>query len=300
MKREASPAGRSVVASSTRSRGALGDTPRAHVRGSLLSERLSERAAFCSARRSGRDGPSRRLTLGALGRPSARAAAPAAAPAAAAVGNSIGLGQPPRTRRRTTSATRRRRGRAIATLVTTFTQTYPNADRFYAAPLPHHRPLYLRARRPRAPRIHRRRQRGDGTQFNAVGPLIRILIEDDDRRRAAADDPHPGAAAAWRRLGALDGPLAPRAAHRIDGVSLGLRGASTSGCVEMASKKVSLGVFSDTDTPTHSPSTWCSSSCECFSSMFALRSLASAARRAAIPPLLSTIREPRACVGSQV
>ena len=114
---------------------------------------------------------------------------------------------------------------------------YPNADRFYSAPLPHHRPLYLRARRPRAPRIHRRRQRGDGTQFNAVGPLIRILIEDDDRRRAAADDPHPGAAAAWRRLGALDGPLAPRAAHRIDGISLGLRGASTSGCVEMASKK---------------------------------------------------------------
>ena len=173
---------------------------------------------------------------------------------------------------------------------------YPNADRFYSAPLPHHRPTYLRARRPRAPRIHRRRQRGDGTQFNDVGPLIRILIEDDDRRRAAADDPHPGR----RRLGALDGPLAPRAAHRIDGISLGLRGASTSGCIEMASKKVSLGVFSDTDTPTHSPSTWCSSSCECFSSMFALRSLASAARRAAIPPLLSTIREPRACVGSQV
>ena len=260
-----------------------------------MSEGLSERAAFCSARRSGRDGPSRRLTLGALGRPSARAAAPAAAPAAAAVGNSIGLGQPPRTRRRTTSATRRRRGRAIATLVTTFTQT-----RTISTPLPHHRPLYLRARRPRAPRIHRRRQRGDGTQFNAVGPLIRILIEDDDRRRAAADDPHPGAAAAWRRLGALDGPLAPRAAHRIDGVSLGLRGASTSGCVEMASKKVSLGVFSDTDTPTHSPSTWCSSSCECFSSMFALRSLASAARRAAIPPLLSTIREPRARPASEV
>ena len=177
---------------------------------------------------------------------------------------------------------------------------YPNADRFYSAPLPHHRPLYLRARRPRAPRIHRRRQRGDGMQFNAVGPLIRILIEDDDRRRAAADDPHPGAAAAWRRLGALDGPLAPRAAHRIDGVSLGLRGASTSGCVEMASKKVSLGVFSDTDTPTHSRSTWCSSRRECVSSMFALRSLASPVRRAAIPPLLATIRQPMACVGSQV
>ena len=112
--------GRRIVCEEPRSPGRYSARARA---GSLLSENLSERAAFCSARRSGRDGPSRRLTLGALGRPSARAAAPAAAPAAAAVGNSIGLGQPPRTRRRTTSATRRRLGRAIATLVTTFTQT---------------------------------------------------------------------------------------------------------------------------------------------------------------------------------
>ena len=190
---------------------------------------------------------------------------PAAAPAAAAVGNSIGLGQPPRTRRRTTSATRRRRGRAIATLVT---YSYANARPFLDRATPIRVPSTCE--RAGLPPHHRRRERGDGTQFNAVGPLIRILIEDDDRR-AAADDPHPGAAAARRRLGALDGLLAPGAAHRIDVISLGLRGASTSGCVEMASKKVSLGVFSDTDTPTHSPSTWCSSSCECFSSMFALR-----------------------------
>ena len=100
------------------------------------------------------------LTLGERGRPSARAAAmpqPLPQPqwaTASASGSLQGPGAAANDERHTpsTRASDSDFGYDI----------YPNADRFYSAPLPHHRPLYLRARRPRAPRIHRRRQRGDG------------------------------------------------------------------------------------------------------------------------------------------
>ena len=122
------------------------------------------------------------LTLGALGRPSARAAAlpqPLPQPqwaTASASGSLQGPGAAANDERHTPST------RASDS---DWLRHLPKRGPFLPAPLPHHRPLYLRARRPRAPRIHRRRQRGDGMQFNAVSPLIRILIEEDDRRRSA-------------------------------------------------------------------------------------------------------------------